>query len=223
MRIVKDPEERRQEIIDTAKRLFITKGYEKTSINDILKSVGIAKGTFYYYFASKEDVLEAMVLEVVKQGAEKARTILQDESVPVLIRIIMALQAQAPEIEGADMLHEQMLKPENAKLDQVYLQVMVRELTEVLAKPVDEAIREGIMETDFPREGIGIGLLLTQQMLNRSVFDWSEGDEMRKIQVFLYYLQRILGIRKDAMQQLLMMLQSGNSAAADLNTAENSL
>lgn len=50
MRIVKDGGERRKELLDTARRLFISKGYEKTSINDILKEVGIAKGTFYYYF-----------------------------------------------------------------------------------------------------------------------------------------------------------------------------
>jgi len=55
MRIVKEYDERRNEIIDTAKKLFITKGYNKSSVNDILNEIGIAKGTFYYYFASKEE------------------------------------------------------------------------------------------------------------------------------------------------------------------------
>lgn len=61
MRIVKEHDERKNEIIDTAAELFLDKGYDQCSINDILNSIGIAKGTFYHYFKSKEDVLDAAV------------------------------------------------------------------------------------------------------------------------------------------------------------------
>ncbi|HWT73144.1 MAG TPA: TetR family transcriptional regulator [Mobilitalea sp.] len=44
MRITKEFDERRKEILDTAERLFHTKGYEKCTVNDILKEVAIAKG-----------------------------------------------------------------------------------------------------------------------------------------------------------------------------------
>ena len=46
MRIIKEYEERRKEILETAERLFLTKGYTKTTVNDILKEIGIAKGRF---------------------------------------------------------------------------------------------------------------------------------------------------------------------------------
>jgi AcrR family transcriptional regulator len=58
-RIVKEPEERRRELIDTAERLFIAQGYDQTSISDITKEVNVSQGAFYYYFDSKEDVLVA--------------------------------------------------------------------------------------------------------------------------------------------------------------------
>ena len=54
MRITKEPEERKQEILDTAMRLFYEKGYEKTSIADIAKEIGVAQGLCYRYFPSKE-------------------------------------------------------------------------------------------------------------------------------------------------------------------------
>jgi AcrR family transcriptional regulator len=60
-RIVKDPEERRKELIDTAERLFIANGYQQTAISDIVKEVNVSQGTFYYYFDSKEDVLVAVL------------------------------------------------------------------------------------------------------------------------------------------------------------------
>ena len=47
MRIVKDAEERREEILDVAERLFGTKGFDHTSTNDILAEIGIARGTLY--------------------------------------------------------------------------------------------------------------------------------------------------------------------------------
>ena len=58
-RIVKEPEERRKELIDTAERLFIAQGFDQTSISDITKEVNVSQGAFYYYFDSKEDVLVA--------------------------------------------------------------------------------------------------------------------------------------------------------------------
>lgn len=58
MRFSKKPDERKNEILDAAEMLFGTKGYSKTTNNDILNEVGIAKGTFYYYFQSKEEVMD---------------------------------------------------------------------------------------------------------------------------------------------------------------------
>ncbi|MFR9234929.1 MAG: TetR/AcrR family transcriptional regulator [Eisenbergiella massiliensis] len=49
MRIVKEAEERRNEILDAADELFGRKGFDGTSTNDILEKVGIARGTLYYH------------------------------------------------------------------------------------------------------------------------------------------------------------------------------
>ena len=67
MRVVKEYDERKNEIIDTAAFLFMEKGYDRCSVNDILNKIGIAKGTFYHYFKSKEDVLDAAVDKMSEQ------------------------------------------------------------------------------------------------------------------------------------------------------------
>ena len=54
MRVVKEAEERKNEILDVAERLFGEKGFDNTSTNDILEEIGIARGTLYYHFKSKE-------------------------------------------------------------------------------------------------------------------------------------------------------------------------
>ncbi len=58
--VKKTPDEWRKEILDAAQNLFISKGYEETSISDIMDMVGGAKGMFYRCFQSKEDVMHAL-------------------------------------------------------------------------------------------------------------------------------------------------------------------
>ena len=60
-RVVKDAEVRREELLDTALELFSTGGYERTSVEQITEAVGVAKGTFYHYFDSKQDLLGQLV------------------------------------------------------------------------------------------------------------------------------------------------------------------
>lgn len=74
MYISKDPAERKQEILNVAAKLFIKKGYKKTSIDDIAKEIGVVKGTCYHYFSSKSELYN----QVVKQEGEKYISGLED-------------------------------------------------------------------------------------------------------------------------------------------------
>ena len=58
--MAKTKEERRNEIIETAGKLFEKKGYEQTQVQDIVNEIGVAKGLFYYYFKSKDEVMEEL-------------------------------------------------------------------------------------------------------------------------------------------------------------------
>ena len=80
MRVTKEPEIRKQEILDTALKLFGENGYEKTSITDIAKAIGVAQGLCYRYFPSKEALFDSAIEQyadvLVEQfiGAERTIT-----------------------------------------------------------------------------------------------------------------------------------------------------
>ena len=89
MRITKEPEVRKQEILDTALKLFGENGYEKTSITDIAKAIGVAQGLCYRYFPSKEalfdsaieqyaDVLVAQMVSFKSDENKTLRQIIED-------------------------------------------------------------------------------------------------------------------------------------------------
>ncbi len=71
-RITKDPEERKEEIIAAAQKLFEEKGYENTMMSDVAKSIGISQGLPYRYFKSKLELLDAVA---AKMGVEFIKTV----------------------------------------------------------------------------------------------------------------------------------------------------
>jgi AcrR family transcriptional regulator len=205
MKTVKEGEVRRREILVAARELFVKKGYEQTSVNDILKIVDIAKGTFYYYFASKEEVLEAIILDIVEEGARRAEMILKDKSIPLVNRMMMAIMAQAPEFEGSDEIKEELHKVENAKLERLYLRAMLKRMTPILQDPISEGIDRDIFHMEYPTECIESILLLGHMMFDCDVFEWKMEDYPRKIQAFLCNAEKLLGTKEGELKEILRM------------------
>ena len=172
MKTTKEGAVRRREIQSAARELFIKKGYEQTSVNDILKIVGIAKGTFYYYFDSKGVVLEAIILDIVDEGIIRAEDILKDKSIPLINRIMMAIMAQAPKFEGADEIKEEIHNVENTKLERLYLREMLKRMTPILQESISEGMDQGVFHTKYPNEAIESILLLGHIMFDLDVFQW---------------------------------------------------
>jgi AcrR family transcriptional regulator len=70
----KPPEERRDDLMNAAQQLFIENGVAATTIDQIAAGARIAKGTFYLYFSSKEDVLAALRERFVRDYLERIKT-----------------------------------------------------------------------------------------------------------------------------------------------------
>ena len=58
----------KRKIFETSMKLFAEKGYDATSIEDITATVGVAKGTLYYHFSSKEEIFNFLVEEGIEKG-----------------------------------------------------------------------------------------------------------------------------------------------------------
>jgi AcrR family transcriptional regulator len=81
-RTPQDPSIRINEILDVADDLFFTKGYDATTINDITKKMGVAQGMLYYYFKSKEEILEKMLDRHADSLMTEIKTIIDLNSSP---------------------------------------------------------------------------------------------------------------------------------------------
>ena len=91
----KDPQARMNEILEAAEQLFAVQGYYSTTIRDISQKIGVAQGMLYYYFKSKEDVLETLLDEhvnVLLFEASTIQTTVQAPSEKIASLLSMVLQ-----------------------------------------------------------------------------------------------------------------------------------
>ncbi|MCR5436692.1 MAG: TetR/AcrR family transcriptional regulator [Treponema sp.] len=205
MRIVKDAEERKNEILDAAEKLFSSNGFESTSMNDIQNEIGIARGTLYYHFKSKEEMLDAIIERIIGRMTENAKEIAADKSIPVLQRLVKTILSLNIKDHTVNFLMEQMHKPENALMHQKIQEKTEKKINPVIADIVKDGIEQKIFNTDYPDEAVEMVMLYS----NLAFHDASETDDsqkQRKILGFIYNLERIFGAEKGYLLEALMPL-----------------
>lgn len=195
MRIVKEHDERKNEIIDTAAALFIDKGYDQCSVNDILNSIGIAKGTFYHYFKSKEDVLDAAVNKMSVQIFTHVQEIAAKKEIPPLDRIIQVLLATRVTDHTEKALIEEMHKMQNALLHQKTLVSIITMLTPVFTEIVEEGNTSGIFQCKYPQESIQILLSATLTLLDDGIFQLDQVQTTKVFEAIVYAMEKMFGVK----------------------------
>ena len=152
MRVVKSAEERKGEILDVAEQLFAEKGYDNASTNDIIKEIGIARGTLYHHFSSKEEILDAIVERMINRSIAAARAMVKNNTIPLLERIAGAfLTLNIDSGAGAEVL-EQIHKPQNALLHQKSQEKLIREVVPMIAELIEEGNRCKMFHSKYPAE-----------------------------------------------------------------------
>lgn len=193
-------ETRKRQLIKKAYELFITKGYENTSVDDIIASAGIAKGTYYYHFESKEQILEEVINMMIDESVEKAKQILKTELKleEKLVYIILALRVAPEEQTVEDTIH----KKENIILHKKVNDRIIDEAVPILSELVREAKDTGLFNLDDNIEGrVRMTLILSNEM-----FDHKEINE-KKIYVFIDTLEKIYGAKTGTLSFITQLIK----------------
>ncbi len=208
MRVVKDAAERRNEILDAANELFGKKGFDGTSTNDILEKVGIARGTLYYHFKSKEDIMDALIERYNMEILEGARKIASDRSIPVnqrFLRVILALNiSSGNEKEIIEHIH----KPQNALMHQKIQRVIINSVTPILADIIRDGIEQGIFTTPFPYECMEMIVAYTSTVFDDDMVELTGDELFSRIQALTYNLERLLGAESGSLTYLMQFLKN---------------
>ncbi|MCI6121005.1 TetR/AcrR family transcriptional regulator [Lachnospiraceae bacterium HCP28S3_F9] len=201
MRIVKEAEERKEEILDAAEKLFGTKGFDHTSTNDILEAVGIARGTLYYHFKSKEEILDGVIERISNRLMLDAGKVIRDTELPVLERLTKAILALNVESEIGHEVMEQVHRPQNALMHQKMQQQLLDGITPLFTELVEEGVRQGICHTDYPGEVVEMTLIYANTAFDElNMEGLSQEKREQKIDGFIYNMERLMGMEEGSLQ-----------------------
>ena len=189
--VKKTPEQWEKEILDAAKELFLTKGYEQTAISDIMKLAGGAKGMFYRFFQSKEEVLHAlgdrMFLENNPFEAVKGR---DDLNGLEKIRAALAMDQADREREKISVSAVSILK--DARIRMAAVEANRRVLTPLWYELIEEGRLDGSIQTEYAKE-LSELLALVNFWLMPSIFPASAQEIQHKCQ-FIANVLSMMGL-----------------------------
>lgn len=149
--VKKTPEEWRKEILNAAKSLFISKGYEETSISDIMNMAGGAKGMFYRCFQSKEDIMHALGNQMFF-GNNPFDAIMERSDLNGLqkIRLLLALNQSDTERNQINIQAISILK--DPRILAAAVGENRRVLTPLWLELLEEGKKDGSINTEYTKE-----------------------------------------------------------------------
>jgi len=204
---MKKGEKRKQELLKIAYDMFLTRGYENTSVDEIIERAQIAKGTYYYHFQSKEQMLEEVIDMMIDSETEMAEQIIRmDITVPQ--KIVGILSSMKP-AETEQPIKDTLFKPENVLMHYKVRQKLIYTLTPLLSDVIKEGVNEGLFECDNIHERVKMLLIISDATFNEGTF--SEQD----IFVFIDMTEKLLGAEKGTMSFIYDLIDKSDMEAVE--------
>ena len=163
----KHPEQTVQLILDTASTLFLQKGYDKTTLQDIIDATKLSKGAIYHHFASKEAILIAVVDRIgefnsaVLAEIRDKKGLTGAEKLREMFRTAVRLSFQGGILNMLPFLIE------NPKFMALQMESILNEAAPCYVLPIlREGIADGSIRADYPEQLAEVLLLMTDLWLH---------------------------------------------------------
>lgn len=200
---MKKGERRKDELVRIAYTKFLEKGYERTSVDEIINEAQIAKGTFYYYFQSKEQILEEVVEMLLRKGMERANGLLgTDLSIPEkIIGVILAFRP----IEAEVVIQNTLNQPENVFLHDRVNKKLISNAVPLLAEIVREGNKQGIFDCELVEERVKLILIMSSHLFDDGAFSKNETI------AFIDIVEKTIGAKSGTMGFIMKLISGGEN------------
>lgn len=193
-RTVKTREERRDEFLDTAVELFNEKGYYNTSVEDIVDRMGVAKGLFYYYFKTKEDLVEAIVNRLWDGAVTDYHAIMARDDLSALEKLFLYSNVRGQIKVEQRYLMDLYLREPDSPLVQRMMEKGVEMLVPILGDIIAQGVEEGTFDTGYPHQAAEFLIRGATALMN---FDTGDPDAIMKGYLMALDLwERVLGAER---------------------------
>lgn len=187
----KHPEETVNLILETAARLFMEKGYEHTSIQDIINNLGgLSKGAIYHHFRSKEDILEAVTNRMNEESNKMLESIRDRTDLTGKEKLKMIFKES---VNRSDMDDLFTLAPDlsnNSKLlFSTFRDTVDNVAPDYILPVIEQGIADGSIHTEYPAELAELVILVANMWTNPMIFNSTIEEYYRRLMVFRQMMQ----------------------------------
>jgi AcrR family transcriptional regulator len=187
----KYPEKTIEKILSISYRLFLEKGYEQTTIQDIINELGMSKGAIYHHFKSKEEILQAISDKGNYSVTSEMFKNLNDLNALQKLKKIICTEFENLEKQRFNKLAISLT--ENPKFVSTLLNGTMKYGVPVFQALIEEGKKDGSISVEDSKSASEIILLLNNVWLSPMIDDVNEEDLERKI-LFLKNLTELMGI-----------------------------
>jgi AcrR family transcriptional regulator len=211
-RVVKEDDyaARRNEILDVARKLVYTKGYEEMSIQDILDELKISKGAFYHYFDSKPALLEALIERMSDEAGATILPIFNDPSLSALEKLCRYFSSAVQWKAAQKDFMMALLRVWYSDTNGIIRQKVFTKMLKVVAPPFSQVIRQGIQEgtlsTPYPEQATEIILYLILGLgdkFGEVILEHEAGTSKLSTEERFHVMQESVAAYTDALERVL--------------------
>ena len=181
-------------ILSVSAKLFLEKGFDKTSMMDIAKTAGISKGAIYHHFQSKDEIIKSVTerqSQAVKDAMENFLSETSSLSGKEQLQLILERNFENQKAHYLDDVMSVRMK--SAEFVLSYMQSCVNKDSAFVSEIIKRGIADGSLVTDSPDECAEVFLLLLNVWCDPAVFDCN-GEKLSLRLKFLQYLMKSIGI-----------------------------
>lgn len=202
-------------MLGAAEALFFEKGYEQTTVNAIIEKVGVSKGTFYYYFKSKEEIVDCLAERAGDQSMHQIQAVVDHEDLDALGKLNRVYETarewQIANVELVMTILGVMYRDENLLLKHRIQQRSLEMSVQIFSTIIAQGLREGTFDISAKAEEVGELILRMGNDLSDSTtvlyLRLDENPEklgiiVDKIALYQEALERILGAAKGSIRVL---------------------
>ena len=188
---------KKEQILDVSLSLFLEKGYDNTSISDILSNLNIARGTLYYHFESKEAIMDTIIERSIKNVIEEAKGIVFRKGMTVQEKMFTLFSSTSMKrLSGRELMIDYLNQPQNALFHEKINRSFIQKIVPLLGDIIKEGVEEGIFINAYPYESAEMILVMIIGFMDVYYDNVDENDIKRRTESLLYNMERILGVKE---------------------------
>lgn len=188
---------KKEQILDVSLSLFLEKGYDNTSISDILSNLDIARGTLYYHFESKEAIMDEIIERSIKSVIEEAKGIVFRKGMTVQEKMFTLFSSTSMKrLSGRELMIDYLNQPQNALLHEKINRSFIQKIVPILGDIIKEGVEEGTFINAYPYDSAEIILVMITGFMDVHYENMDEKDIKRRTESLLYNMERMLGVKE---------------------------